>query len=51
MGLEATLAGASYGDKWFAASGDWIEVHSPATGDLLARVQQANEAAMLVKGM
>jgi len=44
LGLEATLAGASYGDKWFAASGDWIEVHSPATGDLLARVQQANEA-------
>ncbi|MGB9407241.1 MAG: aldehyde dehydrogenase family protein, partial [Terracidiphilus sp.] len=44
LGLRAVLSGASYGDQWFASSGDWIEVHSPATGELLAKVQQASEA-------
>jgi aldehyde dehydrogenase (NAD+) len=44
LGLRATLSGASYGDQWFAGSGDWIEVHSPATGELLAKVEQASEA-------
>ncbi len=43
LGLRATLSGASYGDQWFAGSGDWIEVHSPATGELLAKVEQASE--------
>ena len=44
LGLRTTLSGASYGDRWFAGSGDWIEVHSPATGELLAKVEQASEA-------
>src|SRR5271157_531978 len=44
LGLQATLSGASYGDRWFANSGDWIEVHSPTTGELLAKVEQASEA-------
>jgi len=44
LGLQGTLSGASYGSQWFASSGDWIEVHSPATGELLARVEQASEA-------
>jgi aldehyde dehydrogenase (NAD+) len=44
LGLRAALPGASYGDQWFAGSGDWIEVHSPATGELLAKVEQASEA-------
>ena len=44
LGLRATLSGANYGDQWFAGSGDWIEVHSPATGELLAKVEQASDA-------
>ena len=44
LGLKANLSGASYGDQWFASSGDWIEVRSPATGELLARVEQASAA-------
>jgi aldehyde dehydrogenase (NAD+) len=44
LGLQATLTGASYGDQWFASSGDWTEVHSPTTGELLAKVEQASEA-------
>jgi aldehyde dehydrogenase (NAD+) len=44
LGLRAALSGASYGDQWFAGSGDWIEVHSPTTGELLAKVEQASEA-------
>ena len=44
LGLKAALSGASCGDQWFASSGDWIEVHSPTTGELLAKVEQASEA-------
>jgi aldehyde dehydrogenase (NAD+) len=44
LGLKTTLAGASSGGKWFAGSGDLIEVRSPATGELLAKVEQAGEA-------
>jgi aldehyde dehydrogenase (NAD+) len=44
LGLAASLPGASSGGKWFATSGDWIEVHSPTTGELLARVEQATAA-------
>jgi aldehyde dehydrogenase (NAD+) len=44
LGLQATLSGASYGEQWFAGGGDWIEVHSPTTGELLAKVEQASEA-------
>ena len=44
LGLKATISGASYGDGWFANSGNYVEVHSPTTGELLARVEQASEA-------
>ncbi len=44
LGLKATLAGASHGGKWFASSGDAIEVHSPTSGELLAKVEQADQA-------
>ena len=44
LGLKTSLAGASYGDRWFASGGDCIEVRSPTTGDLLAKVEQASEA-------
>jgi aldehyde dehydrogenase (NAD+) len=44
LGLKASLPGASYGDGWFAGSGDWVEVHSPTTGELLSRVEQASES-------
>ncbi|MFY9852908.1 MAG: aldehyde dehydrogenase family protein [Terracidiphilus sp.] len=44
LGLRETLSGASYGGQWFASSGDWIESRNPATGELLAKVEQASEA-------
>lgn len=42
LGLKATLPGASHGGEWFASSRDWIEVRSPTTGELLAKVEQAD---------
>jgi aldehyde dehydrogenase (NAD+) len=42
LGLQERIPGASAGADWFADSGDWLEVHSPTTGELLARVQQAS---------
>jgi aldehyde dehydrogenase (NAD+) len=44
LGLKSRMDGASYGGDWFASSGDWLEVHSPTSGDLLAKIQQAGEA-------
>jgi aldehyde dehydrogenase (NAD+) len=44
LGLKPTLPGASAGGAWFAGSGDFIEVRSPASGELLAKVEQAGEA-------
>jgi aldehyde dehydrogenase (NAD+) len=44
LSLNSTLAGASDGQEWFAGSGDFIEVRSPATGELLAKVEQAGES-------
>jgi aldehyde dehydrogenase (NAD+) len=44
LGLRSRMDGASYGGDWFASSGDWLEVHSPTSGDLLAKIQQAGEA-------
>ncbi len=41
LGLKSRLKGASTGGDWFAGSGDFIEVRSPTTGELLARVEQA----------
>jgi aldehyde dehydrogenase (NAD+) len=44
LGLKTSLSGASYGDGWFASSGDYIEARCPTNGDLLAKVEQASEA-------
>ena len=43
LGIEETNLGATDGKEWFA-SGDMLDVRSPATGQLLARVKQATEA-------
>jgi aldehyde dehydrogenase (NAD+) len=43
LGLKSRMDGASCGGDWFASSSDWLEVHSPTTGDLLAKIQQAGE--------
>ncbi len=42
LGLKARVDGTSFGGDWYASSDDWIEVRSPTTGDLLARVQQTS---------
>src|SRR5512135_2425659 len=44
LGLKSRIDGASCGGDWFASSGDWLEVHNPTNGDLLAKIQQAGEA-------
>jgi len=44
LGLKPRMKGANCGDDWFSSGGDWLEVHSPTTGELLARIEQANEA-------
>ncbi|MBM3789990.1 MAG: aldehyde dehydrogenase family protein, partial [Acidobacteria bacterium] len=44
LGLKPRLSGASCGETWFAGSGEWLPVHSPTTGELLARVEQADAA-------
>ena len=44
LGLKSRMDGASCGGDWFASSGDWLEVHNPTNGDLLAKIQQAGEA-------
>ncbi len=43
LGLSAKLPGASCGGAWFAASKDWIASHSPTTGELLAKIEQAGD--------
>jgi aldehyde dehydrogenase (NAD+) len=42
LGLRGTMPGTSFGEGWFATSGDPIEVRSPATGERLAMVEQAS---------
>jgi len=44
LGLKARLKGACVGGEWFATSKDVLEVHSPTTGELLAKVEQAGAA-------
>ncbi|NWG12096.1 MAG: aldehyde dehydrogenase family protein [Acidobacteria bacterium] len=44
LGLETRLKGAGCGREWFATSGDYLDVCSPTSGELLARVEQAGEA-------
>ncbi|MCI0490554.1 MAG: aldehyde dehydrogenase family protein [Blastocatellia bacterium] len=43
LGLKSRMPGTNCGGEWFATSGDLLEVRSPATGELLAEVEQANE--------
>ena len=43
LGLKSRMDGASCGGDWFASSGDWLEVHNPTNGNLLAKIQQAGE--------
>ncbi len=42
LGLKPRLAGANCGGEWFASGADLIESRSPATGELLAKVAQAD---------
>jgi len=44
LGLKSRLPGASCGGEWFASSGDFIESRSATTGELLARIEQADAA-------
>ena len=41
LGLDGALSGA-YCGEWIETSGPALEVHSPATGELLATIPQAN---------
>ncbi len=42
LGLTKTMKGANSGGKWYASSGDLLDVHNPTNGELLARVEQAS---------
>jgi aldehyde dehydrogenase (NAD+) len=44
LGLKKRLAGCSAGGEWFASSGDLLESRNPATGEVLARIEQASAA-------
>jgi aldehyde dehydrogenase (NAD+) len=44
LGLSAKLKGANCGGEWFASSGDWLDSRNPTNGELLARIEQADNA-------
>lgn len=44
LGLKSKLDGTSFGGDWYASTDDWLDVRSPVTGELLARVQQTGGA-------
>ena len=44
LGLSARLKGANCGGEWFASSDDWLESRNPTNGELLARIEQADNA-------
>jgi aldehyde dehydrogenase (NAD+) len=44
LGLQPGMKGTSFGDEWFAGSGEILEVRSPTNGEVLSRVEQASEA-------
>ncbi len=44
LGLKSKLDGTSFGGDWYASTDDWLEVRSPTTGELLARVRQTGGA-------
>ncbi len=42
LGLKAKMKGASFGGDWFADSGDYLTSVNPATGEVLAKIEQAS---------
>jgi len=42
LGLKSRQAGANCGGEWFAGGRDLIESRSPTTGELLAKIEQAD---------
>jgi len=42
LGLSKSMKGVNVGGKWFASSGDFLEVRNPTTGEVLSRVEQAS---------
>jgi len=44
LGLRSETKGTSTGGEWFGGSGDHIESRSPASGEVVGRVEQASEA-------
>ncbi len=42
LGLKSKMKGASYGGEWFANSKDYITSRNPATGEVLAKIEQAS---------
>ncbi len=42
LGLNAKMKGANCGGEWFADSKDYITSVNPATGEVLARIEQAS---------
>ena len=42
LGLKSRQAGANCGGEWFASGRDLIESRSPTTGELLAKIEQAD---------
>jgi aldehyde dehydrogenase (NAD+) len=44
LGLKARMKGTNCGGEWFAGSKDFISVKSPTSGELLAKVEQADSA-------
>ena len=51
LGIRSNQPGTSSGGEWFASSRDWLEVRSPANGELLAKVEQtsASDYGRLIK--
>ena len=44
LGIQPRMKGASTGGAWFSEGGGELESRSPASGEVLARVDQASEA-------
>jgi aldehyde dehydrogenase (NAD+) len=43
LGLQTKLKGANCGGAWFGSSGEMLEVRSPTSGELLARIEQVGD--------
>ncbi|MCB2204192.1 aldehyde dehydrogenase family protein [bacterium] len=44
LGIKEMNFGASSGREWIETTGSELSIHSPATGEFIAKVRQANEA-------